>query len=101
MTSGNTLREGSGDLPPVEYTQLLQQIASIIRQQNPFQLSSDRQRLIINIDNLANSLASNTNLSDPLASPGGVHTATINFTPSCREKFPDLIRQIRDLLKSI
>lgn len=99
MTSGNTLREGSGDLPPVEYTQLLQQIASIIRQQNPFQLSSDRQRLIINIDNLANSLASNTNLSDPLASPGGVHTATINFTPSCREKFPDLIRQIRDLLK--
>ncbi len=99
MTSGNTLREGSGDLPPVEYTQLLQQLASILRQQNPFQLSSDKQRLIINIDNLANILASNPNLANPLASPRGVRTATVNFTPSCREKFPDLIRQIRDLLK--
>lgn len=63
-------------------------------------MSGNGDRLLIDIDEVANQVA-NLQVQNPLASPNGVRSATINFTPGFQEKFPKQIREIRDILQQI
>ncbi len=90
----NTIRE-SDNLVPVDYSSLLQQILGKLSKQNLFQISSDRRRLLINIDEIATAVATRT-IQNPLSTTKGVRVATINFVD--RERFLTQIRQIKDYL---
>ncbi|MGB3509142.1 MAG: hypothetical protein WBA93_07850 [Microcoleaceae cyanobacterium] len=88
----NELREGD-NLIPVDYSSLLQQIFQKLSEQNLFKISSGRRRLLINIDEIATSIATTT-IQNPLNTTKGVRAATINFVD--REKFLNQIRQLKD-----
>jgi hypothetical protein len=95
----NDFRESRSDLAQVNYSSFLQQILRKLPDYPLFQLSSDRQRLGIQIDPLAKALATTPGVENPLTSAQGVRTATINFARGFREQFPSQIRQIRSLLQ--
>ena len=95
----NEFREGDNNLAPVNYSSFLQQILGRLPDFPLFKLSSDRQRLIIQIDELAKALATTPGVQNPLTSTRGVRSATINFAPGFRNKFPSQTRQIRALLQ--
>ncbi|NEP81843.1 MAG: hypothetical protein F6K39_29025 [Okeania sp. SIO3B3] len=90
----NQLREGD-NLVPVNYQNLLEQILNKLSEQNLFKISSDRRRLLINIDEVAGSITT-TNIQNPLSTTKGVRAATVNFTN--RENFLTQIREIKDYL---
>ncbi|MDY7003209.1 MAG: hypothetical protein SWX82_04370 [Cyanobacteriota bacterium] len=90
----NELREGD-NLVPVNYDSLLEQILKKLSEQNLFKISSDRRRLLINIDEIAASIAT-TNIQNPLSTTRGVRVASVNFVN--REKFLTQIREIKDYL---
>lgn len=90
----NELREGD-NLAPVNYDSLLEQILKKLPKQNLFKISSDRRRLLINIDEIATAVAT-TNIQNPLSTTKGVRAATVNFLD--RERFLTQIRQIKDYL---
>ncbi|MEC4984504.1 MAG: hypothetical protein SAK42_10420, partial [Oscillatoria sp. PMC 1076.18] len=94
----NVIREGDDNLPVVDYTDLLQKIITYLRQQNLFKISGDRQRLLIKLDTIAATL-SRQNIQNPLNSTRGVRSATINFNQNFSNSFPQLIQQIRDILR--
>ncbi len=95
----NEFKEGDSSLAPVNYSSFLQQILRKLPDYPLFQLSSDRQRLIIQIDPLAKALATTPGVENPLTSAQRVRTATINFAPGFSEQFPGKIQQIRFLLQ--
>lgn len=95
----NEFREGSNNLAPVNYSSFLQHILRILPNYSLFQISSDRQRLIIQIDDLAKELATTPGVENPLTSTKGVRTATINFAKSFSEEFPSQTWKIRSLLQ--
>lgn len=90
----NELREGD-NLAPVNYDSLLEQILNKLPEQNLFKISSDSRRLLINIDEVAASIAT-TNIQNPLSTTKGVRVATVNFVN--REKFLTQIQEIKDYL---
>ncbi|NEO53543.1 MAG: hypothetical protein F6K54_10875 [Okeania sp. SIO3B5] len=90
----NELREGD-NLVPVNYDSLLQQILKKLPEQNLFKISSDSRRLLINIDEIAASIAT-TNIQNPLSTTKGVRVASVNFVN--REKFLTQIQEIKDYL---
>ena len=90
----NELREGD-NLIPVNYQSLLEQIFKKLPEQNLFKISSDCRRLLINIDEIAASIAT-TNIQNPLSTTKGVRVASVNFVN--REKFLTQIREIKDYL---
>lgn len=98
----NILEEGGNELVSVDYGDLLEQILRVLRNQqtqNPFTISSDRNRLLIDIDAVASQVAS-LQVDNPLgASANSVRTATVNFSPGSKERFPGQIREIRDCLQ--
>ncbi len=84
---------------PVNYRDLLDKIIRALRERNPFDLSSDRRRLRVDIDAIAAHLAT-LQVENPLgASERSAHSATIHFTPDFEQRFPRQIRQIRDGLQ--
>ncbi|MDJ0556307.1 MAG: hypothetical protein QNJ68_18090 [Microcoleaceae cyanobacterium MO_207.B10] len=93
---GNIIREGD-NLVPVNYQSLLQHILKKLPEQNLFKISSDRRRLLINIDEIAASLAT-TDIQNPLSNTKGVRVATVNFVEKDKEKFLTQIREIKDYL---
>ncbi|MGK7957847.1 MAG: hypothetical protein AB4063_21730 [Crocosphaera sp.] len=93
---GNIIREGD-NLVPVNYQSLLQQILKKLPEQNLFKISSDRRRLLINIDEIAASLAT-TDIQNPLSNTKGVRVASVNFVEKDKEKFLTQIREIKDYL---
>ncbi|GGA48776.1 hypothetical protein [Okeania sp. KiyG1] len=94
LDMANELREGD-NLVPVNYDSLLEQILKKLSEQNLFKISSDRRRLLINIDEVAASIAT-TNIQNPLSTTKGVRVASVNFVN--REKFLTQIQEIKDYL---
>ncbi|MCL1464725.1 hypothetical protein [Argonema galeatum] len=96
----NILEPGDSELVSVDYTDLLQKILQTLRGQNPFRIAENGQRLAIDIDAVASHVAS-LPIQNPLSSPNGVRSATINFSPGFRDNFPNKIREIRDCLTQL
>lgn len=95
----NVLRLGDEHLVPVDYSDLLDKILEALRHQNPFVLSSDRHRLLIDIDTLASQVSA-LGVQHPLSSMERLaHSASVNFAPDFQEQFPKKIRQIREELR--
>jgi len=95
----NILGLGDNDLVPVDYGDLLDKILEVLRGNNPFSVSGDRRRLLIDIDAVAAQISS-LNVRPPL---GGferqARSATVNFTPELETQFGTQIRQIRQYLR--
>ena len=95
----NILRLGDSDLVPVDYGDLLDKILEVLQGKNPFSVSGDKRRLLIDIDAVAAQISS-LNVRHPL---GGferfAHSATVNFTPELETQFGTQIRQIRQYLR--
>ena len=94
----NVLNQGDDDLVPLDYSDLLQKISQVLTTKNIFQLSGNGDRLLIDIDEVASQVAT-LQIANPLASPNGVRSATINFTSRFQENFPKQIREIRDIFQ--
>jgi hypothetical protein len=99
----NTLRTADGDLVSVDCGDLLDKILEVLEKpqtQNPFKIHGNGDRLIIDIDSIAEALAG-LGVENPLgASERGARTATVNFTPGFRERFPSQITKIKNSLKT-
>ncbi|MCT7966409.1 hypothetical protein NG799_08700 [Laspinema sp. D1] len=95
----NQLSGGNDGLQPVDYSYLLEQISRAIQGNNLFQLSGDRNRLRIKIDEIAGELAANAQVQNPLISANGVRSASVKFTPRIEEQFSQQIQQIQDQLR--
>ncbi len=96
----NSLEQGDSELVSVDYSDLLENILQTLRGQNPFRIAENGQRLAIDIDAVASHVAS-LPIQNPLSSPNGVRSATINFAPGFRDNFPNKIREIRDCLTQL
>jgi len=95
----NRIVEGNNQLVPVDYSDLLQKILQILQGETVFNLSSDRQRITINFDEVAKKVA-NISPHSPLLEPEfTVRVASVNFTEEFKKLFPGKVRQIRDFLK--
>ncbi len=92
----NILELGDNQLPPLDYSSLLEKILSVLeKEENPFKFSKDGKRLQIDVDRIAFAVAT-ARVENPLALSSGVKMATVNF--SSKENFANRIRKIRDRL---
>ena len=90
----NILRLDDSDLVPVDYGDLLDNILEVLQGKNPFSVSGDRRRLLIDIDAVAAQISS-MNVRHPLGgSERLAHSATVNFTPEVETRFATQVRQI-------
>jgi|JI9StandDraft_1071089.scaffolds.fasta_scaffold05382_3 hypothetical protein len=97
----NLLKLGDTDdnLVPADYSDLLHKIINILGTTNPFKLRLKPRHLIIDIDDIANQVAT-LDIQHPLgSSEGAAEVATINFTSDFAQKFPQLIQQITEILR--
>lgn len=97
----NILQQGDGDLVAVNYSDLLDNILRALRSENPFRISGDRRKLLVDIDKLAASLATSAQVQNPLDSSLGVRSASVNFSRGFREVFPGKVREIRECLRQL
>lgn len=95
----NQLSGGNDGLQPVDYSYLLQQISREIQGQNLFKLSGDRNRLRMDIDDIAAAVARTPGLQNPITSANGVRSASVKFTPRIQEQFSSQIQEIQDQLR--
>lgn len=99
----NTLRTADGDLVAVDCSDLLDKILEVLEKpqtQNPFKIHGNGDRLIIDIDSIAEAVAG-LGVENPLgASERGASTATVNFTPGFKERFPSQITKVKNSLKA-
>ena len=100
----NSLDSSNNELVYVDYSDLLDNILQVLRNQQHqqlFKISGDRTRLLIDLDAVATQVTT-LQLSNPLgASANSVKTATLNFSPGFKERFPNQIREILDCLKPL
>ncbi|MEB3182407.1 MAG: hypothetical protein VKL59_25735 [Nostocaceae cyanobacterium] len=96
----NSLQDGGNDLAYVDYTNLLEKILLILNQEPKlFSISTDGNRLRIDIDKVANQVAG-LQIENPLGvSANSVRSGTVNFSPGAKERFPKQIREIRSCVK--
>ncbi|MEG4090144.1 hypothetical protein [Microcoleus sp. Pol12B4] len=95
----NILRLDDSDLVPVDYGDLLDKILEVLQAKNPFSVSDDKHRLLIDIDAVAAQIATSQVLS-PLGSFERLaRSATVNFPAEVETKFGNQIRQIRECLR--
>jgi hypothetical protein len=95
----NILRLGDDDLVPVDYGDLLDKILETLQTKNPFSVSEDRRRLLIDIDTIAADV-SQKEVRKPLGSlERQADSATVNFPAEVEENFGSQIRQIRECLR--
>lgn len=95
----NILRLDDSDLVPVDYGDLLDKILEVLQGRNPFSVSGDSRRLIIDIDTIAADIAK-IEVRQPLGSfERFVDVATVNFPPEVEEHFSDRIKQIKECLR--
>lgn len=95
----NSLRLGDDDLVPVDYGDLLDKILETLQTKNPFNVSEDRRRLLIDIDTIAADVAQKE-VRKPLGSfERQAHSATVNFPAEIEEHFGSQVRQIRECLR--
>ncbi|MEG5056444.1 hypothetical protein QUB60_00845 [Microcoleus sp. A2-C5] len=99
----NTLKTAGGNLVAVDCGDLLDKILEVLEQsptQNPFKIHGKCDRLLIDIDSIAEAVAG-LGVENPLgASERGARTATVNFTPGFKERFPSQITKIKNSLKA-
>ncbi len=77
----NSLRLDDSDLVPVDYGDLLDKILEVLQGNNPFSVSGDSRRLIIDIDAVAAQVAK-FEVRTPLGSfERQADSATVNFPP--------------------
>jgi len=100
----NSLEPSNNELVYVDYSDLLDKILQVLRNQQHqklFKISGDRTRLLIDLDAVASQMTT-LQLSNPLgASANSVKAATVNFSPGFKERFPNQIREIADCLKHL
>ena len=100
----NTLRTVDGDLVAVDCGDLLEKILEVLgkrQTQNPFSIHGNGDRLLIDIDTIAEEVAG-WPVENPLgASERSVRTATVNFTPGFKERFPSQITQIKNSFQAL
>jgi hypothetical protein len=93
-----------GDLVAVDCGDLLEKILEVLgkrQTQNPFSIQGNGDRLLIDIDSIAEEVAG-LPVENPLgASERSVRTATVNFTPGFKERFPGQITQIKNSLQAL
>lgn len=95
----NYLGSGDNKLVHVDYQDLLEKILQKIQQKNPFnELRPQSNRIIIKLDEIAYDLYRQS-IEDPIFTIHRSRSATLNFSPDFAEKFPGLVRQIRDRLR--
>ncbi|MEG3878864.1 hypothetical protein QT972_15905 [Microcoleus sp. herbarium7] len=95
----NILRLDDSDLVPVDYGDLLDKILEVLQGNNPFNLSDDRRRLIVDIDAIAADIAK-IEVRQPLGSfERFADAATVNFPPEVEEHFGDRVKQIKECLR--
>ncbi|NQE34480.1 hypothetical protein [Microcoleus asticus] len=95
----NILRLDDNDLVPVDYGDLLDKILEVLQGNNPFSVSGDRRRLLIDIDAVATQISS-LNAPPTLGSFERLaRSATVNFPAEVETKFGNLIRQIRQYVR--
>ncbi|MGB7890597.1 MAG: hypothetical protein WCF82_01525 [Microcoleus sp.] len=95
----NILTLGDSDLVPVDYGDLLDKILEVLQSKNPFNISDDRRRLIVDIDAIAADVAK-MQVRTPLGSfEPQADAATVNFPPEVEELFGDRVRQIKECLR--
>ncbi|MEO0840786.1 MAG: hypothetical protein AAF063_18010 [Cyanobacteria bacterium J06643_5] len=100
----NSLESGNNELVSVDYSDLLDKILQVLKNpqhHNLFKTSPDKQRLLIDINSVANQVI-NLRINSPLgASSNSAKTATVNFSPGFAEKFPTQIKEIEDCLQDL
>ena len=95
----NILRLDDSDLVPVDYGDLLDKILEVLQSKNPFNISDDRRRLIVDIDAIAADVAK-MQVRTPLGSfERQADAATVNFPPEVEDLFGDRVRQIKECLR--
>ncbi|MEG4233772.1 hypothetical protein QUA40_16915 [Microcoleus sp. Pol11C3] len=95
----NILRLGDDELVPVDYGDLLDKILETLHTKNPFSVSEDRRRLLIDIDTIAADVTQKE-VRKPLGSlERQAHSATVNFPAEIEEHFGSQVRQIRECLR--
>jgi hypothetical protein len=95
----NELRQGNDDLIQGDYGDLLKKILEKARSENPFKINEDRRRLIIDLDDFANQIASQS-IQHPLG--GGERSAkrsTVHFSDGFDQQFSPLLHDIKEALK--
>ncbi|MEG4110900.1 MULTISPECIES: hypothetical protein [unclassified Microcoleus] len=95
----NILRLGDDDLVPVDYADLLDKILETLQTKNPFSVSEDSRRLLIDIDTIAADV-SNKQVRQPLGSfEPQADSATVNLPPEIEEHFGSQVRKIKNYLR--
>jgi len=96
----NVLRLDNSDLVTVDYGDLLDKILEVLQGKNPFSISGDRKRLLIDIDTLANQVATCKEVQNPLGdSENQADSATVNFLPEVEVRFRSQVREIQACLR--
>lgn len=95
----NSLRLDNSDLVPVDYGDLLDKILEVLQGNNPFSVSDDRRRLLIDIDAVANQIAASQVLPALGSFEPFARSATVNFPAEVETKFGSQIRQIREYFR--
>ena len=95
----NILRVDDSDLVPVDYGDLLDKTLEALQRNNPFSLSDDRRSLLIDIDAVANQIAT-SQVVPPLGSfERFARSATVNFPAEVETRFGIQISEIRQYLR--
>ncbi|MFP4296725.1 MAG: hypothetical protein ACLFT0_02575 [Spirulinaceae cyanobacterium] len=98
----NTLAEGDDGLVRVNYSNLLNKILAVLQDQqakNPFNLSPDGNRLLIDLDEIAFQVAS-SQIENPLGNAASsAKSATVNWSKGSKFNFINQVQEIRDCLK--
>jgi hypothetical protein len=95
----NILRLDDSDLVPVDYGDLLDKILEVLQRNNPFSVSDDKRRLLIDIDAAANQIAISQVLPPLGSCEPQARSATVNFPAEVETRFGIQIRQIREHLR--
>lgn len=100
----NVIRIENNDLVPLDYSNLLGNILTILQNQlsqNPFSFAQKAQWLNIDFDDIAFQVA-NLQTENPLQAYGSrARAATVNFSSGSREVFIEKVQQIRNRLKEL
>ena len=95
----NILRLDDSDLVPVDYGDLLDKILEVLQGKNPFSVSEDNRRLLIDIDAIAADV-SRKQVRQPLGSfEPQADSATVNLPPEIEEHFGSQVKEIREFLR--
>jgi hypothetical protein len=95
----NILKLEDSELTPVDYGDLLDKILEVLQDKNPFALSDDRHRLLIDIDAIAADITK-VSVQLPLGDlENRSHSATVNFSAEVATRFCSQIREIETCLR--